>query len=69
MTVANVAGVPLGARLGQAGPPLVGTVRAALALVSLTVLALMRATRSDAPLPSPGTAADQSVEASHQGMA
>lgn len=42
-----VAGVALASPLGQAGPPLVGTVTAALTLVPLTALALMRATRSD----------------------
>ncbi|MGA5200470.1 MFS transporter [Streptomyces variegatus] len=41
-----VAGVALASPLGQAGPPLVGTVTAALTLVPLTALALMRATRS-----------------------
>jgi DHA1 family inner membrane transport protein len=43
-----VAGIALASPLGQAGPPLVGTVTAALTLVPLTALALMRATRSDA---------------------
>jgi DHA1 family inner membrane transport protein len=42
-----VAGIALASPLGQAGPPLVGTVTAALTLVPLTALALMRATRSD----------------------
>jgi DHA1 family inner membrane transport protein len=42
-----VAGVALASPLGQAGPPLVGTVTAALTLVPLTALALTRATRSD----------------------
>jgi predicted MFS family arabinose efflux permease len=41
------AGIALASPLGQAGPPLVGTVTAALTLVPLTALALMRATRSD----------------------
>ncbi|MFI9167897.1 MFS transporter [Streptomyces lincolnensis] len=44
------AGVALTSPLGQTGPPLVGTVAAALTLVPLTALALMRATRpSEAP--------------------
>ncbi|MEU0192289.1 MFS transporter [Streptomyces afghaniensis] len=42
-----VAGVALASPLGQVGPPLVGTVTAALTLVPLTALALTRATRSD----------------------
>ncbi|MET7695081.1 MFS transporter [Streptomyces sp. NPDC005483] len=42
-----VAGIALASPLGQAGPPLVGTVTAALTLVPLTALALMHATRSD----------------------
>ncbi|WP_254400987.1 hypothetical protein [Streptomyces sp. AC555_RSS877] len=41
------AGIALASPLGQAGPPLVGTVTAALTLVPLTALVLMRATRSD----------------------
>ncbi|MDQ1026414.1 putative MFS family arabinose efflux permease [Streptomyces umbrinus] len=41
------AGIALASPLGQAGPPLVGTATAALTLVPLTALALMRATRSD----------------------
>ncbi|MDQ1073716.1 MFS transporter [Streptomyces canus] len=41
------AGIALASPLRQAGPPLVGTVTAALTLVPLTALALMRATRSD----------------------
>lgn len=53
------AGMALSSPLGQAGPPLVGTVAATLTLVPLTVLALMRATRSEAP--QPGTAADRSI--------
>ncbi|WP_329282067.1 MFS transporter [Streptomyces sp. NBC_01451] len=62
----GVAGVALTSSLRQAGPPLVGTVAAALTLVPLTALALMHATRSGAPLPRTGTDADQSVEASHR---
>jgi predicted MFS family arabinose efflux permease len=69
IAVGSWAGIALASPLRQAGPPLVGTVAAAFTLVPLTALALMRATRSDAPLPSPGTAADQSVEASHQVIA
>ncbi|GGW72815.1 MFS transporter [Streptomyces caelestis] len=42
-----VAGIALASPLRQAGPPLVGTVTAALTLVPLTALVLMRATRSD----------------------
>jgi DHA1 family inner membrane transport protein len=47
----------------QAGPPLVGTVAAALTLVPLTALGLMRATRPGAPNARPGSPADQTVEA------
>ncbi|WP_086564069.1 MFS transporter [Streptomyces africanus] len=54
-------GMALTSPLGQAGPPLVGTVAAALTLVPLTTLALMRATRSGTPLPQRRVAADQSV--------
>ncbi|UUU30284.1 MFS transporter [Streptomyces sp. CA-210063] len=55
------AGIALTSPLGQAGPPLVGTVAAALTLVPLTALALMRATRSETPPPRPRAAADQSI--------
>ncbi|MFE7839893.1 MFS transporter [Streptomyces sp. NPDC057474] len=55
------AGIALTSPLGPAGPPLVGTVAAALTLVPLTALALMRATRSETPPPQPRAAADQSV--------
>ncbi|OUD03997.1 MFS transporter [Streptomyces swartbergensis] len=60
------AGITLTSPLGQAGPPLVGTVAAALTLVPLTALALMRATRSEAPLPQRGAVADRSAGASMQ---
>ncbi|MER7406274.1 MFS transporter [Streptomyces sp. NPDC000070] len=46
-----VAGIALVSSLRQAGPPLVGSVAAALTLVPLTGLALMRATRATAPPP------------------
>ncbi len=69
----GVAGVALTSSLRQAGPPLVGALAAALTLVPLTALALMRATRSAAPLPGtlPGTGmdADQPVEADHGPLA
>ncbi len=65
------AGVALTSPLGQAGPPLVGTVAAALTLVPLATLALMRATRSDAQTPRRGAASEQSsgpsVSAPHVG--
>ncbi|WP_371575509.1 MFS transporter [Streptomyces sp. NBC_01314] len=61
-----VAGIALASSLRQAGPPLVGAVAAALTLVPLTALGLMRATCSGVPLPGPGSPADQSVEAGHQ---
>ncbi|MFD9429589.1 hypothetical protein [Streptomyces sp. NPDC060002] len=65
----GVAGIALASPPRQAGPPLVGTVAAALTLVPLTALVLMRATRSGTPLARPGAAADQSVEAGHQDLA
>ncbi|TRO56685.1 MFS transporter [Streptomyces sp. IB201691-2A2] len=46
------AGIALTSPLEQAGPPLVGTVAAALTLVPLTALALTRATRPVAPPPT-----------------
>ncbi|WP_327731413.1 MFS transporter [Streptomyces sp. NBC_00487] len=55
------AGIALTSPLGQAGPPLVGTAATALTLIPLTALALMHATRSEAPPPQRGRAADQSV--------
>ncbi|MBK3564931.1 MFS transporter [Streptomyces sp. MBT62] len=55
------AGIALTSPLQQAGPPLVGTVAAALTLVPLTALALMRATRSQTSPPQPRASADQSV--------
>ncbi|MEV1082820.1 MFS transporter [Streptomyces sp. NPDC050211] len=48
-----VAGIALSSSLQQAGPPLIGTVAAALTLVPLTALALMRATRTTATPPPP----------------
>lgn len=42
------AGIALTSPLGQAGPPLVGTVAATLTLVPLTALALTHATRDAA---------------------
>ncbi|MEU6251345.1 MFS transporter [Streptomyces sp. NPDC047043] len=62
------AGLALASSLRQAGPPLVGTVAAALTAVPLTALALMRATRSEAPTPLPEAVADQSVEAQKPGQ-
>ena len=47
----GAAGIALASPLRQAGPPLVGTVAAALTLVPSTALVLMRATRSGASLP------------------
>ncbi|RZB14579.1 MFS transporter [Streptomyces sp. F001] len=55
------AGIALASSLQQTGPPLVGTVVAALSLIPLIALALMRATHSEAS-PPPGTAADKPVE-------
>ncbi|MFI6440275.1 hypothetical protein [Streptomyces sp. NPDC050759] len=55
------AGTALSSPLGQAGPPLVGTVAAALTLVPLTALALMRTSRSETPPPRSGVAAEQSM--------
>ncbi|MEU1446406.1 MFS transporter [Streptomyces mirabilis] len=55
------AGLALTSPLGQAGPPLVGTVAAALTLVPLTALALMRATRPETRKPQPRAAADESI--------
>lgn len=55
------AGIALTSPLQQAGPPLVGTVAAALTLVPLTALALMRATRSETPPHPPRAAADQPI--------
>ncbi|WAU81282.1 MFS transporter [Streptomyces sp. Qhu-G9] len=60
------AGIALTSPLRQAGPPLVGTVAAALTLVPLTALALMHATRAETPQPQPGTATDQAVGARAQ---
>ncbi|MFI1360590.1 MFS transporter [Streptomyces sp. NPDC020898] len=65
----GLAGVALTSSLRQAGPPLVGALAAALTLVPLTALALMRATRSAVPLPRTGTNADQPVETGHGPMA
>ncbi|MFI1209818.1 MFS transporter [Streptomyces sp. NPDC020802] len=60
------AGIALTSPLRQAGPPLVGTVAAALTLVPLTALALMHATRAETPRPRPGTATDQAAGARTQ---
>ncbi|WP_060904973.1 hypothetical protein [Streptomyces scabiei] len=68
-TGSGVAGIALASSLGQAGPPLVGTVAAALTLAPLTALGLMRATRSGTRLARSGTAAGRSVEAGHQDTA
>ncbi|WP_329353187.1 MFS transporter [Streptomyces sp. NBC_01261] len=65
----GVAGIALGSSLRQAGPPLVGTVAAALTLVPLTALVLMRATRSGATPARSGAVADQSVDARHRDRA
>ncbi|MFI5681965.1 MFS transporter [Streptomyces cellulosae] len=55
------AGIALTSPLKQAGPPLVGTVAAALTLVPLTALALARTTRPGKPPPQPGPAADRTI--------
>ncbi|WP_105973816.1 MFS transporter [Streptomyces geranii] len=55
------AGIALTSPLGQAGPPLVGTVAVTLTLVPLTALALMRATRSETPSPHRGEGVDLSI--------
>ncbi|MER6133057.1 MFS transporter [Streptomyces sp. NPDC001815] len=60
------AGIALTSPLRQTGPPLVGTVAAALTLVPLAALALMHATRAEAPRPRPGTATDQAAGARTQ---
>lgn len=62
------AGIALTSPLGQAGPPLVGTVAAALTLVPLTALTLMRATRSGTPSPQPRAAAEQEIGCGTQGI-
>lgn len=63
------AGIALTSPLEQTGPPLVGTAAAALTLVPLTALALMRATRSEAPPPQPRAAADQPIGCGTQDIA
>lgn len=60
------AGIALTSPLGQAGPPLVGTMAVALTLVPLTVLALMRATRTETSPPQPQAVADQPVSCGTQ---
>ncbi|MET8418147.1 MFS transporter [Streptomyces sp. NPDC005134] len=62
------AGIALTSPLQQAGPPLVGTVAAALTLVPLTALALMRATRSGTLPPQPRAAAEQSIGCGRQDL-
>jgi DHA1 family inner membrane transport protein len=49
----GVAGIALVSSLREAGPPLVGSVAAALTLVPLTALALMRTTRATSTPPRP----------------
>ncbi|MEU5046868.1 MFS transporter [Streptomyces griseorubiginosus] len=61
------AGIALASSLREAGPPLVGTVAAALTAVPLTALALMRATRSERPPRQPGAAAGPPVESGARG--
>lgn len=55
------AGIALASPLREAGPPLVGTVAAALTAVPLTVLALTHATRSEAPTHRPEASAGPSA--------
>ncbi|WP_329343734.1 MFS transporter [Streptomyces sp. NBC_00663] len=60
------AGMSLASPLEQAGPPLVGTVAAALTFVPLTVLALMHAARSETPPTQRGPASGRPVGCSTQ---